>query len=238
MDQSFTKDLSLQNLSPSSKLTRDEEYMNSVLDHEAQTEKLYHTERAANEQILWNNFQHTAAAIAQLYKDKDNGRDEQWFSFQNAAEHATVLYRQSLEGYKSFGDVSHQYGYSRRNKELISWLRKKRKFVKRDELIKFLCRKAPSPYLTYLPTRSQPELDNRLQTFKEAVYLGGLNTRMSGINFDGSQQDRSSPRTKNQQVDLSSFLHAQCQYHDRSSPSRKRSASMSGANESSPKRRR
>ena len=87
MDQSFTKDLSLQNLSPSSKLTRDEEYMNSVnnwlcfsykfslntfslkvLDHEAQTEKLYHTERAANEQILWNNFQHTAAAIAQLYK--------------------------------------------------------------------------------------------------------------------------------------------------------------------------
>lgn len=234
------KDLSMQDHNLQSRTHKEDEYLNKQLDSDSQIEKKYHAERAIHEQASWNNFQLAASSIAQLYKDKaTDGRDEQWFSFQNAAEHATVLYRESLEGYKAYGDLSAQYGYSRRNKELIHWLRRKRKTIKRDELVKFLCGRTSPPYRGYLPlTHGQVlDRDNRMQTFREAVCLGGLNNKMSGINFDGGQ---GSPRA-NPQQDLSSFLHEQFKQASRSSsPSRKRSASISGTvlDQTSPKRKR
>jgi len=213
----------------------EDDYLNAQLEKDSQTEKKFHSERKLHEQTSWNNFQHAASSVAQLYKDNAHGKDEQWFSFQNAAEHTTVLYRESLEGFKVYGDISAQYGYSRRNKEIIHWLKRKRKNnIKRDDLVKYLCGRTSPPYKKNLPLRhhGQLESDNQMQTFREAVCLQGLHNKMSGINFEGGQ---GSPRQVQQQ-DLSAFIHDEY----KSNQSRKRSASMSGpiTGQTSPKRKR
>lgn len=233
-------DIPLQDHGLPSRVFKEEEYLSSQLDVDSQIEKKRHTERTIHEQNIWNNFQLSASSIAQLYKDKaTGGKDEQWFSFQNAAEHATIFYRDSLESYKAYGELSAQCGYSRRNKELIHWLRKRRKNIKREDLVKFLCGKTSPPYKAYLP-RPHDRDNKHMQTFREAVCLGGLNNKMSGINFEnGHASARAVPP---HQQDLSGFLHDQFDQSARSSsPSRKRSASINGSiamDQSSPKRKR
>lgn len=68
-----------------------------------------------------------------------------WVPFQNAASSVTNLYKDCIESQKRIVDLSHLSGSQRRNKEVISWLKKrKRNHIRRDELIAFLCGKSSS----------------------------------------------------------------------------------------------
>jgi len=110
---------------------------------------------------LWTLFQQTASALTQLYRDQGAGRGEApgvggaasrgagvgvgvaWMPFQTAAGSLTMLYKDSLEEYKLAGEVNRKLGYHRARKDLTTWARGKRRFIRRDELLSFLSSSSP-----------------------------------------------------------------------------------------------
>lgn len=105
-------------------------------------------ERDQSSQKLFQSFQSSACAVAQMFKDKMQPITP-WNSFQNAAGAITVLYKDSLEACKVHLDAGVNIGQQRKVKELINWLRKKkRRNLRKDELISFLIGKqAPNSRL-------------------------------------------------------------------------------------------
>nr|CAB3226535.1 UPF0472 protein C16orf72-like [Phallusia mammillata] len=179
----------LQDHSPGKWFTNWEEQCLLEADSEPSSETKYATETTELEQKLWLSFQNTASAIAQLYKDRAQGRDELWVSFQSAAEYATNMYRDGLDGSKSICERAIQCGYSRRNKEMLSWAKKKRRHIRREDLIGYLCGRSP-PHRSSRPSSSHSKSqdgsrENRLQTFHDAVSMNGLNGAMADISFGG-----------------------------------------------------
>lgn len=102
-------------------------------------------------QRLFQSFQTSACAVAQMFKDKTSESQTQssqsslsvanqsWQSFQNSAGAITVLYKDSLEACKVHYELGVSVGQQRKLKELINWLKKKkRRSIRKDELISFL----------------------------------------------------------------------------------------------------
>ena len=61
-----------------------------------------------------------------------------WIPFQNAAKNVTCLYQEGLEAQKKLTDVCTQYGVHKRNKELLAWVKKKKRLILREDLISFI----------------------------------------------------------------------------------------------------
>lgn len=89
------------------------------------------------EKNLWTAFQTTATTIAQLYKDRHSGLSL-WVPFQNAASNATALYKECIDSQKKLSEIGSRCGYQRRNKELAAWVKKRKKNLRREDLIAFL----------------------------------------------------------------------------------------------------
>lgn len=136
--------------------------------YENETEKTINehlqVERDQSTQKLFQSFQTSACAVAQMFKDKTMPPQTPWQSFQNSAGAITVLYkgesilfllfnRQGFDGYcfgalffadsleacKVHYDIGVSTGQQRKVKELINWLKKKkRRNIRKDELIGFL----------------------------------------------------------------------------------------------------
>lgn len=83
-------------------------------------------------------------------------------------------------------DLGIHLGHQRRNKEVIAWVKKRRRTIRREDLISFLCGKAPPPRTARAPPRvamvsasrpSPPEsgssVETDLQPFREAIALHG-----------------------------------------------------------------
>ncbi|XP_002124318.2 HUWE1-associated protein modifying stress responses 1-like [Ciona intestinalis] len=243
----FTNDRELQDHSPGKWFSNWEEQCLLQAEAEAVDEAALTSERRTLEQKLWLSFQTTASAIAQLYKDRAQSSDDLWVSFQSAAEFATNMYKDSVEGCKNTTEVAAQRGYHRRNKEVLSWAKKKRRHIRREDLIGYLCGRSP-PHRGSRPSSShrpqEANRDSRLQTFREAVSMNGLNGAMADISFGGDSPLRqtSSRNTQTFHPDLPAFLSEEFQRrNDRlapSSPSRKRAAASGhDSKPSSPKRR-
>lgn len=65
-----------------------------------------------------------------------------WQPFQTAASNVTTMFRECLESQKKMGDLWAQSGVQRRNREMLSWLKKrKRGAIRQEELIAFICGK-------------------------------------------------------------------------------------------------
>lgn len=95
-------------------------------------------------QKLWIIFQNAATSIAQLYRDRQHSASS-WVPFQNAASSVTTLYKECIESHKPLVDVSYQCGYQKRNKDLISWAKKRKRQIRREDLIAYLTGKSPPP---------------------------------------------------------------------------------------------
>ena len=61
-----------------------------------------------------------------------------WVPFQNAAGAVTTLYKDCIESQKRFSEYGFQCGQQKRNKELLAWLKKRKRHIRREELIAFL----------------------------------------------------------------------------------------------------
>lgn len=83
-------------------------------------------------------------------------------------------------------DLGIHLGYQRRNKDVIAWVKKRRRTIRREDLISFLCGKVPPPRTARAPPRvamvsasrpSPPEtgssVETDLQPFREAIALHG-----------------------------------------------------------------
>jgi hypothetical protein len=75
-----------------------------------------------------------------------SGREQQlsvWVPFQNAASAVTTLYKDCIESQKRFSEFGFQCGQQKRNKELLSWIKKRKRLIRREELIAFLSGATP-----------------------------------------------------------------------------------------------
>ncbi|XP_054155107.1 HUWE1-associated protein modifying stress responses-like [Oppia nitens] len=94
-------------------------------------------EKGGNARKLWVHFQTAACSIAQLYQSREQNVSV-WNPFQNAASAVTTLYKECIESQKRFFEFGLQSGQQKRNKELLSWLKKRKRQIRREDLIAYL----------------------------------------------------------------------------------------------------
>ncbi|XP_025864865.2 HUWE1-associated protein modifying stress responses 2 [Vulpes vulpes] len=154
----------------------------------------------SEQQKLWHLFQISATAVAQLYKDAGCQQPElsMWDPFQNAAMAVTSLYKESGDAHQRSFDLGVQVGYQRRIRDVLEWAKQGRSTILREDLISFLCGKAPPapppPRAPRTPPKppaaaagqaAAPEsgsaVDVDLQPFHEAIAVHGLSGAMASI---------------------------------------------------------
>ncbi|XP_011498307.1 PREDICTED: UPF0472 protein C16orf72 homolog [Ceratosolen solmsi marchali] len=170
-----------------------------AIEAEPDYESQLQGEKELYSQQIWSSFQTTATAIAQLYKDRSQGTSF-WSPFQTAAGTVTSLFKESANGIRRCGELGVEAGKQKRSKELMNWARKKRRMIRREDLLAYLAgkpppprphshRSSPKPRMTVCgsppsqsPTASMvvsstpppgSEPDPELHTFREAIALSG-----------------------------------------------------------------
>ncbi|MGH0158589.1 UNVERIFIED_CONTAM: hypothetical protein FKN15_000313 [Acipenser sinensis] len=117
-------------------------------------------------------------------EDEAEGSQQQklWHLFQNSATAVAQLYKESVDAHHRSYDLGIQIGYQRRNKDVLAWVKKRRRTIRREDLISFLCGKAPPPRTSRAPprltvvspsTETSSSVETDLQPFREAIALHG-----------------------------------------------------------------
>ncbi|KAF7417767.1 hypothetical protein HZH68_000420 [Vespula germanica] len=178
-----------------------------ALEAEPEYENQLHNVKEIYSQQMWTSFQTTASAIAQLYKDRTQGVSL-WLPFQTAAGTVTSLYKDSVDSMRRCSELGIETGKQKRSKEIMNWARKKRRMIRREDLLAYLAGKPPPPRPhshrsspkprmmvcgsspSQSPTQSMVvsqtstpgiDLDPELHTFREAIALSGSSvSRRSG----------------------------------------------------------
>uniref|UniRef100_A0AAQ4PGK6 Uncharacterized protein n=1 Tax=Gasterosteus aculeatus aculeatus TaxID=481459 RepID=A0AAQ4PGK6_GASAC len=166
-----------------------------------------------------------------------------WVPFQNAATAVTNLYKGNMEARQRSYDLGIHLGHQRRNKDVIAWVKKRRRTIRREDLISFLCGKVPPPRTARAPPRvsmvsasrpSPPEtgssVETDLQPFREAIALHGLSGAMASISVrsgpPGSPTHPAQPLSRRRNglhdVDLNTFIAEEMALHLDSTANRKR----------------
>ncbi|XP_057323291.1 HUWE1-associated protein modifying stress responses isoform X1 [Microplitis mediator] len=168
------------------------------IESEPDYESQLHNEKEIYSQQIWTGFQTTASAIAQLYKDRTQGASL-WLPFQTAAGTVTSLYKNSLDGMRRCSELGVEIGRQKRSKEIMNWARKKRRTIRREDLLAYLAGKPPPPRphthrsspkprmmvcgsppsqsptasMVVTPTPEPVDQDSDLHAFREAIALSG-----------------------------------------------------------------
>ncbi|XP_028842428.1 UPF0472 protein C16orf72 homolog isoform X2 [Denticeps clupeoides] len=204
-----------------------------------------------NQEKLWHLFQNSATAVAQLYKDRVCHQQglSLWVPFQNAATAVTNLYKESVDAHHRSYDLGIQIGYQRRNKDVLAWVKKRRRTIRREDLISFLCGKAPpprtsrsAPRLTVMSpnraasTETVSSVEADLQPFREAIALHGLSGAMASISVRSStpgspthvSTSSNTGRRRNglHDVDLNTFISEEMALHLDNGATRKRTSAQ------------
>ncbi|KAI0241179.1 hypothetical protein LSAT2_000099 [Lamellibrachia satsuma] len=181
-----------------------EEQCRQDWEDESNMEDIIQRENEREAQRLWMSFQNCATAIAQLYKDGSNQNAVSvWIPFQNAASSVSLMYRDSLDTMRRSYDMGSQSGYLRRTRDILSWAKKRRHHIRREDLVAFLCGKAPparhrgasslgrsasrvsvdrsSPRLPPATEPMEDQAEPDLQPFRDALALQGLSGAMSNV---------------------------------------------------------
>uniref|UniRef100_A0A8C4MZ70 HUWE1 associated protein modifying stress responses n=1 Tax=Eptatretus burgeri TaxID=7764 RepID=A0A8C4MZ70_EPTBU len=214
-------------------------------------------DREQTAQRLWLAFQNSATAVAQLYKDRVCQQQQGmslWIPFQTAASAVTSLYKDGAEVHRRSYDHGIQFGTQRRTCDVLAWVKKRRRTIRREDLISFLCGKSPPPIhqtharsgrtagllaaLTPAPRIAQSEASNTddtdLQPFREAIALHGLSGAMASISVrsgnpgsptHGAGASGSSRRRSSlHDMDLNTFISEEMALHLEGTAGRKRVA--------------
>uniref|UniRef100_UPI00358E98CB HUWE1-associated protein modifying stress responses 1 isoform X2 n=1 Tax=Myxine glutinosa TaxID=7769 RepID=UPI00358E98CB len=214
-------------------------------------------DREQTAQRLWLAFQNSATAVAQLYKDRVCQQQQGmslWIPFQTAASAVTTLYKDGAEVHRRSYDHGIQLGNQRRTCDVLAWVKKRRRTIRREDLISFLCGKSPPPLhqtharggrtggrlaaLTPAPRIAQSDAGNTddtdLQPFREAIALHGLSGAMAGISVrsgnpgsptHGAGASGSSRRRSSlHDMDLNTFISEEMALHLEGTAGRKRVA--------------
>ncbi|XP_043497674.1 UPF0472 protein C16orf72 homolog isoform X2 [Polistes fuscatus] len=178
-----------------------------ALEAEPEYENQLQNAKEIYSQQMWASFQTTASAIAQFYKDRTQNVSL-WLPFQTAAGTVTSLYKDSVDSMRRCSELGIETGKQKRSKEIMNWARKKRRMIRREDLLAYLAGKPPPPRPhshrsspkprmmvcgsspSQSPTQSMVvsqtsspgiDLDPELHTFREAISLSGSSvSRRSG----------------------------------------------------------
>uniref|UniRef100_A0A672YHT1 Uncharacterized protein n=1 Tax=Sphaeramia orbicularis TaxID=375764 RepID=A0A672YHT1_9TELE len=155
-------------------------------------------EEADNDQDkLWHLFQNSATAVAQLYKDRVCHQQglSLWVPFQNAATAVTNLYKGKCFLLLLFCVYKTDLLICHLLRDMLAWVKKRRRTIRREDLISFLCGKAPphrssrtntrlamvAPSRANSPAETGSSVEADLQPFREAIALHGLSGAMASI---------------------------------------------------------
>ncbi|NXB45866.1 CP072 protein, partial [Leucopsar rothschildi] len=174
-----------------------------------------------------------------------------WVPFQNAATAVTNLYKESVDAHQRSFDLGIQIGYQRRNKDVLAWVKKRRRTIRREDLISFLCGKVPPPRNSRAPprltvvspnratsTETSSSVETDLQPFREAIALHGLSGAMASISVRSStpgspthvSSGSNASRRRNglHDVDLNTFISEEMALHLDNGGTRKRTSAQCG----------
>lgn len=162
-------------------------------------------EREQNSQRLWLSFQNAANSVAQLFKERgDLHGSSLWAPFQDTANLVTILYKDSLDVNKRNFDAGYQLGHKKRNREVIAWAKKKKRAIRRDELLSYLSGHSPPRYqrVDAMDDRANEDIGvQRTGTFSLANSLHNpfLSSGVSvpAMSFPGWNKPRRSSRSEN-----------------------------------------
>lgn len=158
---------------------------------------------------------------------------------------------ESVEANQRSYDRGIQIGHQCRNKDVLAWVKKRRRTIRREDLISFLCGKAPPPRTSRAPpkltietpkwassTETGSSVETDLQPFREAIALHGLSGAMAGISVrsstpgspshvsGGSNQNRR--RNGLHDADLNTFISEEMAFHLDNGSTRKRTSAQCG----------
>jgi len=225
----------------------EQECLGDMENSESNMEETVQRENDFAQQKLFLQFQNSATAIAQLYKERTNGLSL-WIPFQNAASSVTTLYKDSVDTANQCTELGVQKGRQRHIRDIMSWAKKRRRHIRREELLAFLSGKNPpqrtkvgSGVMRHTPSArterpfprfssadnmpTNPEAD--LECFRNAIALQGLDGAMSNISVGRSRPHSNPTATQLSNLqrsnieDLNSFI---LEEFSRNCDSRKRSA--------------
>ncbi|KAM6319945.1 HUWE1-associated protein modifying stress responses 1 isoform 2-T2 [Podargus strigoides] len=200
---------------------------------------------AEQEEALAPELQDEAAA------QPEHKQQKLWHLFQNSATAVAQLYKESVDAHQRSFDVGIQIGYQRRNKDVLAWVKKRRRTIRREDLISFLCGKVPPPRNSRAPPRLTVVSPNRatstetsssgetdLQPFREAIALHGLSGAMASISVRSStpgspthvSSGSNASRRRNglHDVDLNTFISEEMALHLDNGGTRKRTSAQCG----------
>lgn len=162
-------------------------------------------------QQLYSGFQSTSTAIAQLYNYKVASQEDcpmLMVPFNKAAESLTKFYKESLINARECLRLGVQSGRNSRARDIAAWARKKRKSIRRDELLAYLCGKSMPAHSHHrnrqnrsidrqLPRRSHQNESFQSTDFpvRDALTLQGLNGAMSNISVGYSWSNSTASST-------------------------------------------
>lgn len=210
-------------------------------EKESVFEERLQVENEKTSQKIWQSFQNSATAVSRLFKDGSQGCISLWGPFQNAAGSVTILYRDCQESLRRSFELGVQVGVYRHTRDLLSWSKKRRRRIARDELIAHLCGKAvPVPRLrvsqsqfTKTPVKSTSTstlgrfaavdtVEPDLQLFHDALAVHGLSGAMSNVSV-GRRVAAAGVAD-----DCHGFLLEQMQHHSTTPRKRSHSATPTG----------
>ncbi|XP_072916429.1 HUWE1-associated protein modifying stress responses 1 isoform X2 [Hemitrygon akajei] len=201
-------------------------------------------------QCLAESEQQQQAEAERASLEQEQSQQKLWHLFQNSATAVAQLYKESIEAQRRSYDLGIQVGYQRRNKDVLAWVKKRRRTIRREDLISFLCGKAPPPRSTRAPPRltvvtsptrtptaeANSSVETDLQPFREAIALHGLSGAMASISVRSSTPgspthvsgSSNSSRRRNglHDVDLNTFISEEMALHLDNGGTRKRSSAQ------------
>jgi len=129
------------------------ESIENIEDEDNLFERLHEQREAALER-LWSTFQGAASSLAQLYKERPlceccdkclyrSNNHERWLPFQGAANKVTSLYRDGSEGLRAGIELGYRAGYQKRNRDITNWIKKRRRTIRREDVLLNLSGRSP-----------------------------------------------------------------------------------------------
>eukprot|EP00088_Acartia_fossae_P060318 TRINITY_DN72207_c0_g1_i1.p1 TRINITY_DN72207_c0_g1~~TRINITY_DN72207_c0_g1_i1.p1 ORF type:complete len:219 (-),score=40.36 TRINITY_DN72207_c0_g1_i1:83-739(-) len=198
-----------------STFTSAEDIMNRRIEEDNILEYREEEVREAAHKKLWTQFQQTASALTQLYRDQPSREQSStayreqpgsaWQPFQTAAGSLTLLYRESLEEQRRAAEINRKLGYHRARRDILAWARSKRRFIRREELFSFLVQCSPGQSIsnsdnsveTDLTFTRQPQALPSLQEMLELSRLeGGERCKRPAPSSPSRDENMDSPSSK------------------------------------------
>ncbi|XP_026473772.1 UPF0472 protein C16orf72 homolog [Ctenocephalides felis] len=185
-------------------LTGWEQQCIEAVQNETDYEEVLNSQTDTVQRNVWSAFQDSATAVAQLYRERHTDvTGALWVPFQTAAGTVTSLYKESSDGIRRTGEVALQCGYQKRTRDIMNWARKRRRTIRREDLLAYLAGKPPPPRAAThrcspkpCTLSTQPETlplsqlgpvispvattlgpDAELHTFREALAMSSLSGR-------------------------------------------------------------